>query len=85
MKFDASKHVVPKYTIDDFNIGPTEQLNGRTLDTNSSTLKMPLNWPGPGFVVDPKAVKTKKALDQARSEQKLPHISYDLDGDGQVS
>ena len=36
-------------------------------------------------MTDPRAIKTKRALEQARLQEKIPHHSYDLDGDGQVS
>ena len=46
---------------------------------------MPVGWGRPGTAVEPNKIKTKRALEQSRYKGKLPHKSFDLDGDGQVS
>ena len=44
--------------------------------------KLPNNWSSNSLS---KFIRTKKALEAARREEKKPHKTFDLDGDGQVS
>ena len=80
---DVSKHVAPKYTIEGYPISQTKQLTGRRLDESLSTTKIPLTWSQKGSKrEEPGVIKTKRALEAERFRQKIPHPSFDLDGDG---
>ena len=78
---EPSKHVAPKYTIDGILISSTKQLNGRRL--SPTAVKVPATWAKKGGAA--LKIKTKKELESHRRKEKIPHMSYDLDGDGSVS
>ena len=46
---------------------------------------MPPDWGKVGGEKDVSAIRTKRALEAARHREKVPDLTYDLDGDGQVS
>ena len=88
---DYGKHVAPKYTILGTLIPAHKQQKGRVLDPNPP--KMPISWNRPTTITTKingsnslsNLIRTKKALESARRQEKVPDKTFDLDGDGQVS
>ena len=81
-KFNAMKHVAPKYNILGNQVNSTKQLKGCRLDTISGEQKMPAGWSKPGTLT---TGKTMNDLKETRYRESIPDPTFDVDGDGQVS
>ena len=80
--FDVYKHVAPKYNIHGNLISSTKNLNGRTMDVDQQ--KLPKGWSSrPGTVITGSYMtRTKQDLQTERKIERIPHPSFDVDGDG---
>jgi len=81
-EFDPTKHQPPR--IDFF--GYNKEYKRKPGDDGSNVLKndvrIPEWWSKPGIKEEEKQSRTK--LNERRKGERVPHISYDLDGDGYV-
>lgn len=83
IKFDSKKHQPPRIDFFGYNIDTNKKnIQDGGYNILTQQVKIPDWWSKPGVKDEDKKTLTK--LKEERNEQRRPHISYDLDGDGYV-
>ncbi len=82
IQFDPTKHQMPRIDVFGWNLNIKKKPGDDGSNILSQNTRIPDWWSRPGMTDEQKQTRTKLA--EQRHAERIPHISYDLDGDGFV-